>query len=255
LRIALREKNVDLINEKTGIKIADGMVEMLQGYLKTLLNGELEIANQITEQLPPGWEEQEEKQHQADLAALRAVWRAISISTTNEECEAALQRFRDHLKPNGVITTGFNSSDKLLLAARELGHNKCSKFDDRKNDLFYIKVIGFIQRRLSAVDAMAHAQGFWHLFEKGEKLKHSLEVRMARLSFFQQVTDSPGLGFDYFVSGDDQFGGVHCMRGWFSSSFLEPGPYYKALCRTKTTSLQRIMQQLDNHSKDRCVVM
>jgi len=120
LQIALGAEDVNLY-ANSGQLLGEGMVEMLQRYLRKLPDGEAEIARQTLKQFPIGWEEQEEKEHAADLNALRRVRDAIKASSNNEEFQAAILEFKNHLAPQEVITTGKHWNAKLLQAALEMG--------------------------------------------------------------------------------------------------------------------------------------
>src|SRR3990167_5592697 len=182
------------------------MVEMLVPYINSLPNGEEEMAKQIAEQFPDGYEEQERQRIQADEAALRAVVEAIGASENDANCDAALQTFYDYLKPIGVIKTGKHFYTQLLETAFALYDQKYDEFggwDSRKNNMFWRKVIGHIQRYLPACYAQAFCQGLYDIVEEGTKLSRTLELRNDRGVRFYPLDLNPAsrLGFAYAIAG------------------------------------------------------
>ncbi|MDR3491351.1 MAG: hypothetical protein P4M12_04810 [Gammaproteobacteria bacterium] len=182
------------------------MAEMIQRYLRQLPDGELEIQKQIQEQFPEGWEAKENERAKNDLAALNKVVNAISVSQPNDNCEAALNEFREYLKPNCVIKTGKHFNAQLLVEAFKLYDKNYDRFGDynsHKNILCWRKVIGYIQRFLPASYAQAFVQGVYYIVESGEKLNRSLKFRYENdVSFFPLDSDpSSRLGFDFAAWG------------------------------------------------------
>jgi hypothetical protein len=182
----------------------------------------------------------------------------IKSLTFNFAVLKAIYQFRNYLEPRGVISIGKQFNVGLLEEAFKLYDRKYELFGNRwdsaKNMLFWQKVIGYIQRFLPASYAQAFAQGIYYIVENGEKLKRSLEFRHDKNIFFFPLDSDPRsrLGFDWagrpFAGGRRLFGGAVWGSGAMSC-------YYSNLCQAKTTSLQRIMQQRDNHSKSRCSIM
>ncbi len=177
------------------------MAEMIAKHLDEHYPGEKE--KQYAKQFPEGWEEAEALRQEQDLEALNTVVDAIGDSNPDEDCEAALQTFRDYLEgqTQEVITTGKHFNAQLLISAFELYEQKYNNFggwDSRKNNLFWCKVIGYIQRFLPACYAQAFCQGLYYLVVKGESLQRSLEFRYGGGVFFP-LDSNPNfrLGVDY----------------------------------------------------------
>jgi hypothetical protein len=182
----------------------------------------------------------------------------IESPTFNFALLKAIYQFRNYLEPRGIISIGKQFNSGLLDEAYKLFLENFVRFGNRwdtaKNMLFWQKVFGYIQRFLPASYAQAFAQGIYYIVENGEKLKRSLEFRHDKNIFFFPLDSDPRsrLGFDWagrpFAGGRRLFGGAVWGSGAMSC-------YYSNLCQAKTTSLQRIMQQRDNHSKSRCSIM
>ncbi|EKD54525.1 MAG: hypothetical protein ACD_60C00075G0004 [uncultured bacterium] len=149
LQIAAGADDFDVII--SGKKVVDGMSEMIASYLRQLPEGEAEIAKQMNERFPD--EKSEEERCLRDIEALNKVVKAIE-DATDAECNQALAEFRQYLEPKGVITTGKQFNEKLLLHALDLYIEKYAAFGNEwrslKNLLFWEKIICYIRRFLPA---------------------------------------------------------------------------------------------------------
>ena len=192
LGMALGAGDFTLYNYNGNKNLGEGMVEMLIRHLIKWPDGKIEIAKQILKQFPEGWEKQEKKIQEEDFQALNKVWKAISASRHPDTCEASVLEFQDHLKPKGVITTGKHWNLKLLYEAINMGYNK--PFHDKiKNDLFYNRVIGFIQTLAPTRDAMILRQGL-RLLYANQKFQRDLTYNDSRLgNYFQPALGRLGI--------------------------------------------------------------
>lgn len=94
------------------------------------------------------------------------------------QCEAALQAFRDYLKPKNTLKTGKHFNMHLLLEAFQLFHDNYDRlggFDGDKHRLYLTKVIGYIQRYVPACLARAYCQRLYAITDGGEKLERHLQ--------------------------------------------------------------------------------
>lgn len=190
------------------------MVEMIQRYFDKLPDGKQALATQITEQFPEGWEEKENERAKNDSDALNKVIQAIADSNDNDNCEAALQAFRDYLAPKDIIKTGKHFNAQLLMEASKLYDDNYSQFggyDSHKNNICWRKVIGTIQRFLPACYAQAFCQGIYGIVEDGEILRRRLKFRFGKNPFFFPLDSESAfrLGVDYAGS----LGGVPTGAG------------------------------------------
>lgn len=178
LQIALGAEDISIKEQQ------EAMVEMIMRYLKLLPNSELEIAKQWNEQFPAGYEEQEKERAKNDLVALNKVVSAIAASRTDQDCEAALAEFRNYLNPKGIIKTGKHFNAELLVEAFKLYDENYDCFggwDSRQNNLFWRKVIGYIERFLPACEAQAFCDGLYHVVEKKKPLSRQLKLHIKAL--------------------------------------------------------------------------
>ena len=204
------EKNLRKI-EGTAFQIALGaedfdMCEMMLRYFDQLPYGKTLKLQQISEQFSENnGDKTEEERCFRDFEALDKVVKAIAEAKENDDCEAALDQFRAHLEPRGVIKKGKHFNTQLLLRALELYDEKYAAFGNRcdspKNILFWRKIIGYIQRFLPAHYAQAFSQGLFSIIKKGEKLNRSLIFRYDNACFFPLNSNPQSrLGYDFAAS-------------------------------------------------------
>jgi hypothetical protein len=157
--------------EDVAVYSSEGMAEMIRGYfLKVFDNNEEHamraIKKQEGEQFPTGWEIKEKERQTKDIQALQAVFKAIQDSKNDNDCEEALQKFREYLKPKEIIKQGKHFNIELMIKAFELFDRHYDKFGGekgRKNILFWRKVIGYIQRYLPACYAQIFCSGLYRV--------------------------------------------------------------------------------------------
>jgi hypothetical protein len=169
----------------------EGMSGMLERHIRKTLpkEGEQVIAKEWSKRLKEGWEERKAKKLEEELTALKTVRKAIANSRTNADCENAIQTFINFIAPKGIIEEGFQWNKELLDAAFELGYKEYF-WDNRKDNLFYDRIIGSIQDTAPDNVAMAQAQGLSYLQDTGEKFKRSLRFRHGDGGYFGRVADS-----------------------------------------------------------------
>ncbi len=218
-------------NGKIQILHADeGMAEMIQRYFIKACNNDEKAANkeiekQEEEQFPGGYEAYQNsaevtKRKENDLKELDEVLHAIKIAkiqlTSNSisygklkidaNCEAALTKFRNYLKPKDIIRNGLHFNIELLSEAFCIYNDAMRRFntvgDHYKDPVFVLiwrQVIGYIQRYLPANYAHAFCQGLRALVELEEKLKRSLKVTYYTGELFFPLDSDPSfrLGYEY----------------------------------------------------------
>lgn len=248
----LSKQEIKKITAITGHDHYEEMAEIIQRHLRIhFANGEEIIASQIAEQFPEGWEEEEKKKALQDLQALENVFDAIATSKNDADCDSALATFRSYLEPKDVLKTGKHFNIQLLVEAFKLYDKNYEAFggwESRKNNLFWQKVIGTIQRYLPANWAMAVCQGVYYIVEDGEKLKRSLKFRFDDVFFFPLDTDpSFRLGHEYAARG-------RVLKAGYVAGGT---PRFANYARQKTSALRGFTQHANNHNqpKSRCAVM
>jgi hypothetical protein len=267
-RAVLDEDNKPVLDLKGNIQLLhpdEGMAEMIRGYfIKAFKQDEKaaneEIQKQQEEQFPGGYEAYENspevKQEKAnDIKALREVIDAIEKATVtfanttysaskgevkvDANCQAALDKFIEHLRPKGILRHGKHFNVELLAEAFK-SYDDAKRFNDfggrwdsPKNVLMWRKVVGYIQRYLPANYAQAFCQGLYYIVDDNEKLTRSLKFRFERtMSFFPLDSDRASrLGFDFAGGGGAQ-GGALAAGG------REASPRLQNLCRAKAAVFQ-----------------
>lgn len=194
------------------------MAELIIRYLKTLPSGagEKAIYVQTKEQFPNGWKEEEEERAKRDLEALEKVFASISASKKNQDCQQALQAFRDYLKPKRIITSGKCFNHKLLVHALEQyrslifashAQNQNNLFSStpysnyRKVDLFWCQVIGLIQSYLPVCDVQIMCSGL-NAVAQGQKPFTRITAFADGRSYFPLTPDGLGHAFAVYSNQD-----------------------------------------------------
>src|SRR3990167_5534987 len=138
------------------------MTEMILRHFKRLPNSDETIAAQVRAQFPEGWERHEAERAEQDIVELRKVVDAIAHAGEDDNCDTALQAFRDYLeRPQGVIKTGKHFNIQLLVEAFKLydaNYDRFGGWGSHQNNLFWRKVIGYVQRFVPACYAQAFCQ-------------------------------------------------------------------------------------------------
>ena len=182
------------------------MWEMIEPYFKRLKGGEQKMIDQYLEQFP----QDEEEPGEIYVDAFVNVLLAIRGSKSDQDCEAALEEFRNYLKPTDkVIKTWKHFNPRFLFRAFE-AYDKLSAIfnadtDNRRNYLLWCKVIGYIQRFLPACYAQAFCHGFTYARCPDLKvsLKRSLKFQYEKDLIYFPLDSNPGLrlGYEYATIG------------------------------------------------------
>ncbi len=260
---ALSEDQLKRITMITNHIHEEGMAQMLDRYLQMLPDYEEERKKQIRDQFPEGWDAHEEKRQQNDAAVLKKVISAISNASNNDNCESALQEFRNYLEPKEVIKTGKHFNAQLLLEALNLyveNYGRFGGWNSHKNNLFWCKIIGYIQRFSPACYAQAFSQGVYYIVEYGEKLSRRLDFRSEyNISFFPLDSDSRyRLGHDYAVWPGERGGAswrtCESVRGSHGAAASLLSSYVKQKTSVCHKFMPHRMQQSRDY-KSRCSIM
>ncbi|ABX77169.1 hypothetical protein AYM93_10565 (plasmid) [Coxiella burnetii] len=237
----------------TALQIALGaededMVEVIVGFLDAVDPGEK--YRQYQAQFPAEEEKAESLRQQEDLEALQTIVTAIghaspracaqvldheeNISDNDDEAKtllAALNVFRNDVKPKGVIKTGKQFNIQLLIQAFQFydkNYETFGGFNSPKNNLCCCKIIGYLQRFVPACYAQAFAQGIYYIVEGGEGLRRSFNFVLVMALIFRLtpflifVGDIIALGRDWDRGAAVRALGAHAGRRWRPSRrFLE----------------------------------
>ncbi len=138
-----------------------------------LLNGKTELAKQYLEHFTKESEVQDTLWIAQGRQAVEKVIRAIQDAQSNDVCQAALDDFRDHLKPKAVIKTGAQSYGYLYVHAIQLYNTHCGSCDPNwnheKRHIVENKVIWTLERYIPACLAQA-VINYWDVIVKGKEL-------------------------------------------------------------------------------------
>jgi hypothetical protein len=118
----------------------------------------------------------------------------------------ALYQFRNYLEPKEVYTTGHHSNPQLLSEAYQLYDNHYLGFGDNwfspKNVLCAQKIVGLVQRGLSACELQLHAQGLFSVLRYGNQSKRTFSFAYGGGSILPFDSDrSFRLGYNYWAAG------------------------------------------------------
>jgi hypothetical protein len=179
------------------------MAEMIVRYLIALPDGEEKKNVQIREQFPEGWEIVEELKAKKDSEVLHKVVQRIEKSKTDKEAELFIDAFKYYLEQQKarVIKTGKHFNIQLLVEAFKLYEEKfdlLGGYNSPRNNLFWRKVIGTIERYLPACYAQAFCQSIKSIV-CGNKLNRSLKFKYSPTVIFYPLDSNPEfrLGVDY----------------------------------------------------------
>jgi hypothetical protein len=267
----------------------EGITNLILSYFTKAFHqdektAQAEILKQQEEQFPGGYQAYEtsdevKKKKKSDLKALQDVIAAIQKAdvqfTTNgnyddskgevkvdAKCEAALNRFKEYLKPQGIIRQGKHFNIELLYEALQAYYNKerfdafsgdvYNSNDSPKNVLMWRKVVGYIQRYLPACFAQALCQGLDSVVGKNQKLNRSLSFYYDDDLLFFPLDSPSKFGLDHRL-GYQYAANANCAteaRKWSCAEDQATGNYWRRPLGTyiiaKDLACQSILQV---HSK------
>lgn len=206
LQIALGAEDVSINPDE------ECMVEMIQRYLMTFNNGQAALLEQANKQFPPGWKEKAEARKKQDFAALDAVFQAIADAKEGDPCVQAIETFRGYLTDQAKIeiTSGWHFNIQMLGKAFHLFHSNFNLFGgdmSHKNNLIWVKVIGYLQRYAPACYAQLFCQmGIYNFLSKSNlgnntlKNRHGLQLNYSWLKEYFPLDKQINLRLGYEVA-------------------------------------------------------
>ena len=182
------------------------MWEMMEPYFKRLEEqGSIESAHetmkhQFDEQFPDGLrDEQAQKEH----AEIKHYYVTLAQNIANAANDAAknqiIETFRLAVDSTGKkIDSGKHFNMQHLEAAFDAYISQYEALEiSRSQDMFWQKIIGFIQRQIPAHFAQAYCSGLKNLDDNADKLKRTLSLLDD--TYFFPVKASSGVGFDFAI--------------------------------------------------------
>ncbi len=166
------------------------MWEMMLPYFAGLEKGE--ALRQFHEQFPEGIEDE------VSAEDLKEYYNAIALAIISHKDQglSAIEKFRKQIAFQGEITQGKHFNLQHLIAAYQTYidyFDALTNWDNR--DLFWQKVIGYVQRQMTAYDAQVHCSGIQSVLETERAFSRTLKFPGGE-KFFPLSVDS-GLGFDF----------------------------------------------------------
>ncbi|HDV5710598.1 TPA: hypothetical protein RJD49_002309 [Legionella pneumophila] len=166
------------------------MWEMMLPYFQSLKPGE--ALRQFHEQFPDGVEDE------VSAEDLKEYYNAIALAIISDEDNglSAIERLRKEITSQRDITQGKHFNLQHLIAAYQAYIDNFDAFSNWKNrDLFWQKVIGYVQRQMTTYDAQVHCSGIQSVLETDRAFSRTIKFPRGE-KFFPLSADS-GLGFDF----------------------------------------------------------
>ncbi|PWY55050.1 hypothetical protein DGG96_13955 [Legionella qingyii] len=217
------------------------MWEMILPYCENLKQGE--ALRQFNEQFPKGIEDE------VSAEELQAYYNAIALAIINDEDHgvSVIEGFRKEITCQKEITQGKHFNLQHLIAAYQAYIDNFDTLDNWDNrDLFWQKVIGYVQRQMTGYDAQIHCSGVESVLDNESSFSRTFELLNEKKLFPLQI-DS-GLGFDfacysYYGVGGEARPARAIARGYPVVGCL-PDRLEK-LCGEKTNALAGLRESLE----------
>ncbi|HAU1150629.1 TPA: hypothetical protein JBI12_01530 [Legionella pneumophila] len=214
------------------------MWEMMLPYFECLEQGE--ALRQFQGQFPSGIEE-------TPAAELKAYYDAIALAIIHDEDHglSVIEGFRKEITCQKEITQGKHFNLQHLIAVYQSYIDNFHALGNWNNrDLFWQKVIGYVQRQMTAYDAQIHCSGVvWCVLNKESSFSRTFELSNDKELFPLQI-DS-GLGFDFacysYYSARPLDSGSHNV---LPSPLNEYWIWIEKLCGEKTDALAGLRESL-----------
>jgi len=170
----------------------------------------------------------------------------VIISGDEDACNNALEQFRSDMTTPKEITTGMHFNMQHLINAYEAYTNNFDRLANWENrNLFWVKVIGFIQRQMTANYAQYYCTGLYGVVEENMPPMRDLKLYDGR-PFYSALL---GVDFAIYVELGDapvaRCGGYCFQRGTAAVQDLRgQSRGLTNLCETKTSRLTELREQL-----------
>ena len=222
------------------------MWNMMLPYLESLEKGE--ALRQFHEQFPNGIED--------DVLAeqLKDYYNALALAIINhaDHGQSAIEEFRQGITSQKEIEQGKHFNLQHLLAAYQAyidNFDALTTWDNR--DLFWKKVIGYVQRQMTAYDAQVHCSGVKSVLDNENAFKRLFGFCNGG-EFFPLSVDS-GLGFDfgcYSVAGRYAV----ALLGLTLSLLASAAWVGRGLLKSYVERKQMCLLDLESHLSKECTI-
>mgnify|MGYP006921733590 CR=1 FL=1 len=212
------------------------MWEMMLPYFKSLEEGE--AIRQFDEQFPNGIED-------TPASELKAYYNAIALAIINDKGNglSVIEGFRKEITCHKEITQGKHFNLQHLIAAYQAYIDNFNALGNWANrDLFWRKVIGYVQRQMTAYDAQIHCSGVQGVLDNGSSFSRTFDLSNGN-EFFPLLLES-GLGFDFACYS------YHDALEWMPIAlrpveYKDTGGIIEKLCGAKTNALVGLRESLE----------
>lgn len=228
-----------------------GMVERLARYLPPD-----EVAKQLSEQFPVGWEAETDKRMQAYYTALTTFTESLINmplvplgSTLEAECKSIIETYRDSLNSaaNQKVGAGLIFSPEIFVMARKYYRQKKSSLGGQQysRNLFFDIGYSGLQQRASG-DAPIIKHGIYNVVKEGEIPNRSLTFASGRPYYSIQHSDSDRVSlaeWGFFINTSWKVASLDEVI-WFFDSTLNSG--FEELMASKKKRIAEFIKQPDN---------
>ncbi len=213
------------------------MWEMMLPYFESLEQGE--ALRQFNEQFPNGIEE-------TPASELKADYNVIALAIINDEDNglSVIEGFRKKITSQKEITQGKHFNLQHLIAAYQAyidNFNTLATWSNR--DLFWQKVIGYVQRQMTAYDAQIHCSGVKSVLDNEKSFSRTFKFCNGG-EFFPLVPEV-GLGFNFAC-----FSYYAAGVGLRPAEMLGNGADLKNFVEQQQTHLR----DLESHLSKECII-
>lgn len=215
------------------------MWEMMLPYFESLEPGE--ALRQFHQQFPHGIED-------TPASELKAYYNAIALAIINDDDQGlkAIEGFRQEITSQKEITQGKHFNLQHLIAAYQAYIDNFDALADwYKRDKFWQKVIGYIQRQMTAYDAQIHCSGVKKVLDNESSFARQLEFSGGEKFF--PLRDNSGLGLDFacFSYASGMRGGCRVSLGGDDEAAEGCRGNLEKLCKAKTDALAQLRESLE----------
>lgn len=159
-----------------------------------------------------------------ELQAYQTYYSNIALAIINDADlgKAAIEKFRQEITSQKVITQGLHFDLYQLMAAYQVFKIYFDTFDTRSthSDLFWNQVVGYVQRQMTAFDAQVHCSGIHGVLENENNFTRKLTIQRDTMEFFP-LKNGVDLGFDFACYSNQAGGWLHYQIVPRAISFLK----------------------------------
>lgn len=188
-----------------------------------------------------------------ELQAYQTYYNVIALSIINDtdHGESAIETFRKVLSSQPIITQGIHFNLYHLIAAYQAFITHFPQANDfnelYKCEAFWYKVIGYVQRQMTAYDAQMHCCGLKSILDNESHFIRKFSYDMSKYKKFFPLEASKGFGF--------QFGCIS-YYDYMAAGFtgLEGTMRLQAPLKNYVARKQLHLQDLENHLSKEYVI-